>query len=229
MLERVVKEFYDDYYQRVFGCEATGLLAWSKKRTHQALEVGLQKERFESVLEVGAGQGEHLSYVRHDFDHYVMNDLEKPSNTSLFDDLRITFVQGDINTLTFKEAAFDRIVMTCVLHHLTDPLETLTKATAWLKPGGLFSLFLPSDPGVFVRLNRRLIVEPRSRALGFNHYKVYAALDHRNHYWGLVPLLKATFKDYKISRKYYPLQIPSGNLSLFSIWQLRKPRYQEVS
>ena len=33
--------------------------------------------------------------------------------------------------------------------------------------------------------------------------------------------LEHQFKDYRISRKYYPFGIPAGNLSLFSIWQIK--------
>lgn len=92
----------------------------------------------------------------------------------------------------------------------------------WLKPGGVFTLFLPSDPGIFNRLNRRVFVMPKARRLGFRDYDLMNAREHRNHYWSLRTELLEQFAGDRIQRQYKPFGIPSGNLSTHSFWQITK-------
>ena len=35
-----------------------------------------ERDHFSKVLEIGAGTGEHLAFVRHGFDQYVLTDLD---------------------------------------------------------------------------------------------------------------------------------------------------------
>ena len=84
-------------------------------------------------------------------------------------------------------------------------------------------VFLPSDPGVLSRMNRNLIVKRKASQLGFHKYDLMASFEHRNHYWGLKAMVEEVFSDWDISRRYYPFGIRSANMSLFSIWQVRKP------
>lgn len=169
------------------------------------------------------GEGEHLSFVRHEFSNYLSIDLKLPANNLFIADTRVKFVAGDIKELDFKEESFDRIILTCVLHHFDEPLLILEKVKKWLKPGGLLSIFLPSDPGILNRTVRRFFVVPRARKLGFDDYELFAALQHKNHYWGIRSILSHVFRDCKTKKWYFPFGLQLGNLSLFSIWRIWKP------
>ncbi len=214
-----VNDFYNNYYSQVFSQQ--GLSAFLNSLTHKALEARIDNDKkVSSVLEIGAGKGEHYKFVRHDFESYYMLDLvAKPENFSRF--LNAHWIQADICDPNLSLPKFDRILLMCVFHHLSNPKIAIENIKKILKPGGNLSIFLPSDPGILNRLNRKLFVTPKARKLGFNHYDLVNAREHRNHYWSLKRELEFQFKDYKISRRYYPFGLPVGNLSLFSIWQIR--------
>jgi SAM-dependent methyltransferase len=111
----------------------------------------------------------------------------------------------------------------CVFHHLDNPEKVMQLINVWLKPGGTFSLFLPLDPSFANRMNRRFIVLPRARKLGFAEYEVVNALEHKNHFWGLKTMLTYFFRDYEIQVEYKPFAKRVALLNLYSIWHLRKP------
>jgi phosphatidylethanolamine/phosphatidyl-N-methylethanolamine N-methyltransferase len=219
--DEIVSNFYDNYYSNLFS-SGKSLASWSKRQTHTALEHGLSNPFFERVLEIGAGSGEHFQHVQHSFNEYLLNDLTPPKHSTVLGDPRIRIIVGDVNQIDIPNGSIDRVIMTCVLHHLPDPYQTLLKIADWMKPGSLFTLFLPSDPGFLVRLNRNLVVIPAARRLGYDRYRTYAALGHRNHYWGFVSLIEDVFQEFRIKRTYHPFYIKSGNLSLFSVWRIKK-------
>jgi len=139
-----------------------------------------------------------------------------------FKNRRVRYIESDINNCEFKPGYFDRVIITCVLHHLENPYLTLTKVDRWLKPGGTVSIFLPCDPGTAVRLSRLLFVNTKSKRLGFFKYNLFNALEHRNHVWGLTIMLKEIFYKHEVKRRYYPFYFPNNNFNLFSIWQITK-------
>lgn len=218
--EDLITDFYENYYHLIFG-NNRGVSNWSYRFTHKALEKSI-KGNFASVLEIGAGSGEHLSYVKHQFDSYIMVDKKHSSIT--FDDSRVRWLFQDINECNFNHETFNRILMMCVLHHLEDPYQSLQQIKSWLKPGGIFTFFLPSDPGIMNRINRKLFVAPLARRLGYDYYELFNALEHRNHYWALVSYIDSVFEGCEISKRYYPFGIANANMSLFSIWTIRKIR-----
>ena len=221
----LVNLFYRDFYQAVFNEE--GFVGWSYRKTHREVEKG-QHHRNKRVLEIGAGSGQHLRFVKDDFMTYTMLDLfAEPRENSWSADERISWIQGDVCDISAVSGPFDRIIAMCVLHHLHDPQAALENIRDWLRPGGVFTFFLPSDPGFLNRLNRALFVSRRSRRLGFPDYEVFNAREHRNHYWGLKEELNYTFRGYDVQRRYWPFRIPLADLSLFPIWSIRKPKALE--
>ena len=222
--EEFLKDFYENYYTSIYN--SSGLAKWAYNETHCGLE------RFDStsftssskILEIGAGKGEHYPFVSHEYGEYLMVDLfDEPAFYPGQRDPRVTWLQSDFAELELDSRSVDRVISTCVFHHLNKPFEALYNIRRILKPGGLFSLFLPSDPGMLTRLNRELIVKPRAKRLGFEKYDLMASLEHQNHYWGLKTMVSEVFNDCPISQKYFPFGINSGNLSLYSIWQIRTP------
>jgi phosphatidylethanolamine/phosphatidyl-N-methylethanolamine N-methyltransferase len=220
--EDLVSRFYRDCYGDVFN--SSGLVGWSYRQTHRAVEARHPDSRGLSILEIGAGTGEHLAFVDPRFDRYVMVDLSPaPANPAWAGDDRVSWVQGDVCRPILDDAAYDRVISMCVLHHVDDPGAVLANVRRWLRPGGTFTLFLPSDPGLLNRLNRRLLVTPRARRLGFDHYEVVNAREHHNHYWGLKHELEFRFRDWQVRRRYKPFGIPAAGLSLYSVWEVTRP------
>lgn len=221
----IKKEFYKNYYLQIFNSEKKFSLSVSDiayKITHRALEKKIPRiNSNQIILEVGAGYGEHFRFVRTNFKKYIMVDKHKPK-TLLFENEKVKYFEKDINDCRFRARSFDRIIITCVLHHLDDPFLTLHKIDKWLKPGGTISIFLPCDPGFTVRLSRKLFVNSKAKSLGFVNYNLLNALEHKNHVWGLQILLNEIFNKYEIKTTYYPFILRNNNLNLFSIWQITK-------
>ena len=63
----------------------------------------------------------------------LMNQLKLKSGLDLN---KLHLVQADINWYPFTKDKFDQVFLTLVLHHISDPLEMLTKAVHMVKPGG---------------------------------------------------------------------------------------------
>ena len=218
--DKIVRDFYQNYYDLVFS-NGSSFSNWAYKQTHLSMERSLQGKHFERVLEIGAGNGEHFKFIRHTFESYLMVDQKEPSGQ--WDNGRgVEFLVSDVLSCDFEPESFDRIIMTCVLHHVSDPWLVLKRINSWLKVDGVFTLFLPSDPGMLNRLVRAIFVTPKSRNLGFTHYELFNAFEHKNHYWGLEKQLRSAFLNCTIKTHYYPINIPLGNLSLFSVWNIEK-------
>jgi|LakMenEpi03Aug12_release.lakeMendotaPanAssembly.Ray.scaffolds.fasta_scaffold344939_1 phosphatidylethanolamine/phosphatidyl-N-methylethanolamine N-methyltransferase len=222
-----VSDFYENYYSLVFSNK--GFSSYFNSITHKKLEEGIDLEVKTplSILEIGAGKAEHLKYVKTKFDSYVMLDLLSKPN-ELPNIPKLSWVQGDICDSEINRGSFDRIIATCVFHHLSDPTVAFENVKKMLKPGGIFSLFLPSDPGILNRIVRKLFVTPASKKVGFSQYELVNAREHKNHYWGLKIELKNQLKDFEVKYKYFPFLLPFGNASLFSIWQIRSTQTQHV-
>jgi ubiquinone/menaquinone biosynthesis C-methylase UbiE len=54
---------------------------------------------------------------------------------------RVSFRQGDIQTLPFEDNSLDFIVSTLSLHHWSEPKRVLSEISRILKPGGQFLIF----------------------------------------------------------------------------------------
>lgn len=222
----LVKEFYDNYYSRVFSSK--GLSSKFNSLTHKAIESRMKSTLISnapdnkySILEIGAGKGEHFRYVKTPFYKYDMLDImPEPSNFLEFGSAE--WIQEDICNPKIKLGQYDRIISMCVFHHLAEPIYAMENIKNSLKVGGTFSLFLPSDPGILNRVVRKLFVTPTTKKFGFEYYELVNAREHKNHYWGIKKELEFQFQEFEVSKKYYPFGIPAGNLSLFSVWHFKK-------
>jgi SAM-dependent methyltransferase len=215
----LVREFYEKYYEKTFN--SGGLNGWAYRKTHKDLEKEFVHSSVDNILEIGAGNAQHLKFVKQNFLEYTMVDLT--GIPSEFSDKRFKWIQGDIEYLQFEPNYFDRIISMCVFHHLNNPENVMKLIDIWLKPGGTFSLFLPLDPSFANRLNRRLFVLPKTRKLGFNEYEIVNALEHRNHFWALKSMLEYFFRNYEKKVTYKPIVKGIPAINLYSIWHLQKP------
>jgi ubiquinone/menaquinone biosynthesis C-methylase UbiE len=105
-----------------------GLSGYYLSKSHQWCEQYFGSHiHMNNILEVGAGTGIHLEYVRHSFDNYTITDfntefLEKLTSLEYGNNSREVIVkQEDASNLTFSDHTFDRVIAAHVLEHLKDP------------------------------------------------------------------------------------------------------------
>lgn len=211
----------DGFCNSLYGeIQEAGTCGWYVRQSHVSLEKGLPTFGEDArVLEVGCNLGEHIPYVRHPYSEYVATDYRQVAFEPL--NSRTRFEVADVQDLHFDDNSFDRIIMTCVLHHLDDPSAALEEIRRVARNGAVISILLPNDPGMVYRLGkwvgpyRRLRKELASIDPECFHY-----LQHRNHFPGLAALMRNKFKPDSMSRRNWPFPWKSWNFNLYSVYQI---------
>jgi len=189
-------------------------------------------DHFPTVLELGATSAEHLSFVRHRFDRYVMLDIRDSAAARQVAEAHasssraeVEFVVGDAQRLDgIADESVDRLVSMCLLHHLDDPRGSLKQWRRVVKPGGVLSVFVPCDPGMLWRAGRALTTFRTARAQGYSplELRYINACDHRNHVASLRWMIEGTFADDAVRVRRYPWRVGSWNANLFFTFQIRR-------
>ncbi|NBP39759.1 MAG: class I SAM-dependent methyltransferase [Betaproteobacteria bacterium] len=187
--------------------------------SHKLLERPiLSSHDYGMVIEVGAGTGEHLRFVRHRFDEYVLTDQDSKALSiasqkhASLTKAKLTFKVQEGSKLDYPDKSFDRLIATHVLEHIYQPQIALKEWRRVLKPGGLLSILIPTDPGLAWRLGRSLGPRRNAKALGIP-YDYIMAREHVNSCNNLVSLLRYYFKN--ASETWWPLRVPAIDLNLF--------------
>ncbi|OXC90489.1 SAM-dependent methyltransferase [Achromobacter sp. KAs 3-5] len=174
--------------------------------------------KFGRVLEIGAGTGEHLSFVNHQFDEYVLTDMDPKTLDIAAKKIgdqrggRVSYSVQSGGDIEFADNSFDRVIATHVLEHIYHPHLALKEWQRVLKPGGTLSILIPTDPGFAWRLGRRL--GPRKTALAMGiAYDYVMAREHVNPCNNLMALLRHYFP--KAQESWWPTRLPAMDLNLF--------------
>jgi phosphatidylethanolamine/phosphatidyl-N-methylethanolamine N-methyltransferase len=191
--DSLVSDYYKDYYSCVHGGSTTGRAA-SLMQKH--LETKRSKsEEFTRVLELGAGTMQHFPFVEHKFKTNV----------------------------PFDDSSFDRVIATCLLLHLPEPIDALRDWIRILKPGGVADLLIPCEPGLALRSYRKLISRPRANRLGFKYFDLVNAVDHKNYAASMIQIVNHLDDSIDVQFSWRPFnRIQSWNLNLQMVAHLTK-------
>lgn len=189
------------------------------RASHKLVEKAYGEQmHFGRVLEVGAGTGEHFSFVRHSFDEYTLTDLDPKTlevakrKLANVHDGKIRFDVQAGGGLSYSDNTFDRLVAIHVLEHICQPHLVLKEWTRVIKHGGTISILIPTDPGFAWRLGRRL--GPRKNAIAKGiAYDYVMAREHVNSSNNLIAMLRHFFP--KSQEAWWPMLIPSIDINLF--------------
>ena len=196
------------------------------QKSHQLLEKTLPHGAGNGrVLEVGAGSGHHLPYVKGKFDQYVMTDgsddmlkIASQKYTNQLLDKSLIIEKQDATSLSYPDHSFDRLIATHVLEHLPNPVMVLKEWNRVVRPNGVISIVLPCDPGMLWRLGRRLGPRRNARKVGIA-YDYLQAAEHVNSIFNLVVFIRHHFEN--LSEMWYPARIPVADINLFYICHIR--------
>lgn len=228
--DEALDRYYAEHYDAVVHSGAGGRV---QEMFHVAIERPWTAERrFDTVLELGATNGEHLTFVRHAFSSYAMLDIRDSAAARAVAEEHsapgraVEFVVGDAQDLAGVETeSVDRLISMCLLHHLPEPRESLINWRRVVSPGGVLSIFLPCDPGALWRAGRSVTSFRAARARGYSDMEVryINACDHRNHVASLRWMVEAVFAYDDLRIVQYPFSfIDSWNANLFMTFQITK-------
>jgi phosphatidylethanolamine/phosphatidyl-N-methylethanolamine N-methyltransferase len=191
------------------------------KASHRISEKFFNKnDHFQKVLEIGVGPGEHLPFVQHGFDQYVLTDLdaktlavaEKNLNKDYGDKLLFETQSG--SELSYEDKSFDRLIAAHVLEHIYHPHIALKEWRRVVKDGGTISIVLPTDPGLAWRLGRHFGPRKNAIAQGID-YDYIMAREHINSCNNLIALIRYYFPERE--EAWWPFPIASIDLNLFFV------------
>ena len=128
--DQIVERYYAKHYELVHG---SGRLKDAASLLHKRLERRRRPtDRFPLTVEVGAGRFEHYPVVRHQRDRYVATDIRVPSANATYRAIAegtgpdgLEFQRMDALSLSFEDGSVDRLVASCLLIHLPDPMAAV--------------------------------------------------------------------------------------------------------
>ena len=221
-----VGHFYSKYYGLVLRSELVGV---AQDRTHRAIEKRWNKhDVFEQVLEVGAGAGDYRKFDSHQYQIYYETDIRftnvsSNSDSNLMQDLLesnlIRELSGETQ-LYYKDAMFYRVIATCLLLHLEKLEIALCELRRVTKELGIISILVPCEPGLFLRISRKLMTARKARQLGFQGYGLFNAQDQINYLTEMDQLIRFVFEKDKIQVSRLSFRWPNWNFNLYYVYTI---------
>lgn len=175
-----------------------GFAGWISRKWHSFLERDRCGE-VNTILELAATHGQHFEYVKHPYKTYFMTDIllnDSLLNYKAINGVKVFALDAQKMDLVESES-IDRVVATCLLHHVSDLESVVAEVNRVLKPGGFADFLVPNDPSLIFNTGRVLITFPRARRSGWSwkDYWKYVKTDHVNEIHSMLPLLeKESFK-----------------------------------
>lgn len=219
-----VQYFYLNHYSELIGERSSGLLSVLWKYPHKLLESRHSSNAGLEILEIGAGEGEHIGFVKQDFMKYVMSDIDHERlgrSEKTNSDSRVSFETADATKLPFSDNQFDRTIATCLLIHLTEPEQALIEWRRVTKTGGVVDVYLPCEPGLMLRIFRMITTKRKAERSGFTGYNLFMARDHLTSTHRLLELISYIYRNDQISFKYRPFVFRSWYFNLFVTVRIR--------
>lgn len=211
-------EYFSEAYQDVM---YTGIIGFYSRLVHRLMEAPVKGTSTPSILEVGAGAGQHAPFALSYFETYYQTDFDSKLIASQrpTDDRIQPMVANAEDLSAFEDSSIDRLIATCLLAHLDRPEVALSEWRRVVRPGGSISIYVPSEPGILLRLLRHAAVAPKSKKFGQDHIAIVYR-DHRNHFPGMREMIKTVFREDHVRRRRFPFRFLGWNLSLFEIYHI---------
>jgi ubiquinone/menaquinone biosynthesis C-methylase UbiE len=203
----------------------TGNIGRMWRFIHRKMERPFDGQLYPRILEVGAGNGEHLKALKCNYTEYVATDIRIDillQNTVKTNELRI--VSADAENLPFEDSYFDRVIITCVLPHLEAPFLAIQELYRVSKKGGKITIYVPCEPGLILRLIRFFSTSRKAKKMNIKNIGLIHYFEHRNYYLAIDTFIKEiNFKNNaSLKSRYFPFRFLTWNFNLFKIYQITK-------
>jgi len=136
-----LKYYYGPDYHRAVG--AAGEKS-PKRRWGQQVEVITKFKSGGLVLDIGCSSGGFLAYLKSDRWRLYGIEADQPTAERARASTGAEVFAGDVADASFPDDTFDLVTCSDVLEHLYEPGGVFRKVYHWLKPGGIFYVFVPN-------------------------------------------------------------------------------------
>jgi phosphatidylethanolamine/phosphatidyl-N-methylethanolamine N-methyltransferase len=211
-----LNQFYLRHYRN---SNESRIVKLNHEFSHKCIEIGVSGD-YPIVLEVGAGNLEHFQFVKHDFDRYLLSDI-RTIDQSLLTDPRQEFYQFDIRQIELPGESVDRLICTCVLHHVPNVKKALMEIRRVAKDRGLVTINIAADPGYMYRLMWGLTSGRRLKREGIQFPRSLHYEEHVSHYHAIKSHLMEIFVNDDIKFRYFPFRIPLVPINVFVVAQIK--------
>jgi SAM-dependent methyltransferase len=217
-----IKKFEKNISKNYLKYQNTGLVGYLMGACHKNLENKFIKKNG-IVLEIGPGTSPHINYLNGNFEKYFMLDSSLFTVNFLkkkfIKNKNVIIKRSTNSSIPFENNSFDRVIMSHVLEHVSDPESFLFKILSKLKNGGYLSISLPTDPGFLWRLGRfyqKAFNVKDKLNLSNRDYDYMIATEHVNSIFNLISILKYHFKNNIVCEEFLPLKfLKSADCNLF--------------
>jgi len=139
--------------ERVFGRDLTQDGQADMESIHD-LVAYLRIKPGDRVLDLGCGAGGISEYISDESGaqvtglDYAASAIETADSRTEAKRDRLTFVQGDMNSLEFADKSFDKVISIDTIYWVADIDAALAAITRLLKPGGRLGIFVANTPQI---------------------------------------------------------------------------------
>ena len=132
--------YYSDQYHRAIGHAGER----SAKRWNRQLQVIEKYKTGGRVLDIGCSSGGFLGYLKSGPWELYGIEASAPTAERARSATGAQVFAGDVLEAEFPPNWFDVITCSDVMEHLYEPGEVFRRVYRWLKPGGIFYVFVPN-------------------------------------------------------------------------------------
>lgn len=211
---------YKKIYEKVYkeNRDGTGLANYMSQKMeewgHTIIEDNFKINESHKTLEIGAGNLNHLKYIKNNFQY----DIIEPSKFFYENSLsiqRVNNIYSDIAEIK-DEVKYDRIISIMVLEHVLDLPTLLNSAQKILKKDGVFQASVPCQGELSFYLGWRFTTGLSFFLKhGLNWGKIME-FEHVNSLSEIHNELKKVFKIVKIKRSALPFFLKKKHLSFYA-------------
>jgi ubiquinone/menaquinone biosynthesis C-methylase UbiE len=224
-LDQEVRSSYEKDYKNVL--EAGFATKWVYRKSHKALEKPLPNgvNTGAAILEIGAQSDQHRQYVSGSWKQYIVSDIDPTqlvqsqilhASSEDHSSSNVQFEEIDARKIPYDKDQFDRLIATCLIAHMNDPIDALVEWRRVVKDGGYLSLYVACEPSILLRFARTLTRkrEPRTSSFSVDLLQYY---QHTISYPAAIEFIKFVFKDDKIRINKFPFRFLSWDFNFWAI------------
>ena len=225
LLDKELKFTYENDYKNLL--EAGFFTKWVYRKSHKALESPLPDglNNGATILEIAAQADQHRQYVSSGWVKYIVSDIDitpliETNEMHASGDHKstsgVSFEKIDATDIPYGDSHFDRLIATCLIAHMNEPVDALAEWRRVVKDGGYLSLYVACEPSILLRIARVLTRKrvPRKSSMDFDLVHYY---QHTISYPAMMEFIKFVFKNDKISISKYPFRVLPWDFNFWTI------------